>query len=725
MHLRILLLGLLALAALVEVAGLGSIDPQPASAAQYDIVEITALPASPGNGERLSMNNGGQITFFKRPEIDLYLFSGSTFTNINALPGAPPDGLDSIINDSGQIAFRCCNSPSVPGGFNGIFLFDGSSFTEITALLGSPGLGGNNDIDMNNTGRIAWTHLGPPGAQNVDIFLFDAGTFTNISDLPGGPGSGVSASINDLGQILFRTNDSAADIYLFDGGSFTNITDLAGGPGSGFPITGASLNNSGQAAFISSGTLILFDGSSFVDIKALPGGPTGLVLSYSLNDLGQLAIATGASSPPATPGTVLFFDGSGFDTVASGIEGLSKVVLNNNGQIAYQAFGSTGRQIFLATPVADVTPPQMARAIFVNLTTVDIEFNERLDPASAEIVGNYAITPPLTANQATLQPDGQTVRLATSLQTPLTTSTVSASNIKDLAGNIIFAGIGDSAQWTATEPSAAVELGFLNFLTGIGFRIGPEIPPGLEMPYSLFPDGFPRTATLFDGLVVPASTSTQVFDVLPEEDPADVDAIARALSNGLPDIFERLVRFSGSGGSGSSTGSTGAGIEIPVAPNSLVAFIRMTVDPFDIIQRPGDPGFIETSRFNVRLAAFGFPPPIQVDMDIKPGSDPNSISGMSRGLIPVAILSTPEFDAPTEVDKDSLTFGPTGDEESLAFCPKSGEDVNGDGLLDLVCHFHTQDTGFQCGDTEGVLRGETLDGVPVEGSDSVRIVPCR
>ena len=29
------------------------------------------------------------------------------------------------------------------------------------------------------------------------------------------------------------------------------------------------------------------------------------------------------------------------------------------------------------------------------------------------------------------------------------------------------------------------------------------------------------------------------------------------------------------------------------------------------------------------------------------------------------------------------------------------------------------------GDVEGVLRGETLDGVPIEGGDSVRIVPCR
>ena len=57
-----------------------------------------------------------------------------------------------------------------------------------------------------------------------------------------------------------------------------------------------------------------------------------------------------------------------------------------------------------------------------------------------------------------------------------------------------------------------------------------------------------------------------------------------------------------------------------------------------------------------------------------------------------------------------------------AKCSKSSEDVKGDRLLVVVCHFNTQDTGFQAGDTEGILRGETLDGVSIEGRDSVRIV---
>jgi hypothetical protein len=91
----------------------------------------------------------------------------------------------------------------------------------------------------------------------------------------------------------------------------------------------------------------------------------------------------------------------------------------------------------------------------------------------------------------------------------------------------------------------------------------------------------------------------------------------------------------------------------------------------------------------------------------------------------VAILSTLDFDAPNEVDWDSLTFGQIGDEDSLAFCSPSPEDVNNDSYYDLVCHFDTQSSGFECGDEWGYLRGETVDDVPIEGSDSVRIVPCK
>ncbi len=112
----------------------------------------------------------------------------------------------------------------------------------------------------------------------------------------------------------------------------------------------------------------------------------------------------------------------------------------------------------------------------------------------------------------------------------------------------------------------------------------------------------------------------------------------------------------------------------------------------------------------------------EVPIDIKPGSDLNPINPNSIGKIPVALLSTPGFDATAEVDKTSLTFGRTGSENSFSECDEINSDVNGDGLDDLVCKFNTHDTDFQTGDAEGVLRGILLVGAPFESRDSVIIV---
>jgi hypothetical protein len=115
---------------------------------------------------------------------------------------------------------------------------------------------------------------------------------------------------------------------------------------------------------------------------------------------------------------------------------------------------------------------------------------------------------------------------------------------------------------------------------------------------------------------------------------------------------------------------------------------------------------------------------ITVSVDIKPGELPNSINPAGNGFTPVAILSTTTFDAPKQVDTSSLKFGRTGTEASLAFC-SSPEDINADGRLDVVCHFTTSKTGFQLGDGQGVLTGQTVAGTSFRGTDSVVIVPAK
>jgi hypothetical protein len=113
---------------------------------------------------------------------------------------------------------------------------------------------------------------------------------------------------------------------------------------------------------------------------------------------------------------------------------------------------------------------------------------------------------------------------------------------------------------------------------------------------------------------------------------------------------------------------------------------------------------------------------IEVLIDIKPGSFPNSINLKSKGVIPVAILTTAAFDA-TTVAPLSVKFGPAGATE--AHGKGHVEDVNGDGKPDLVLHFRTQETGIQCGDTSASLTGETFEGDPIQGTDTIKTVGCR
>jgi len=124
----------------------------------------------------------------------------------------------------------------------------------------------------------------------------------------------------------------------------------------------------------------------------------------------------------------------------------------------------------------------------------------------------------------------------------------------------------------------------------------------------------------------------------------------------------------------------------------------------------------------------GGPSEIEAEIDIKPGSDPNSINcGQSNGVISVAILTTGSFDA-TTVDHTTVTFegaSETHVDKKTGLPRVHEEDVDGDGDTDLVFHFRLGDANLTCASTEGRLDGETLDGQPIFGVDAVRMVGRR
>jgi hypothetical protein len=107
---------------------------------------------------------------------------------------------------------------------------------------------------------------------------------------------------------------------------------------------------------------------------------------------------------------------------------------------------------------------------------------------------------------------------------------------------------------------------------------------------------------------------------------------------------------------------------------------------------------------------------VELVIEIKPAGYPNSINLGSKGVVPVAILTTDDFDAAT-VDPVTVLFA---DASPLRW---AWEDVDYDGDMDLLFQFKTQELNLDESSTEAMLTGSTFDGLQVEGSDTVNIVP--
>jgi hypothetical protein len=117
------------------------------------------------------------------------------------------------------------------------------------------------------------------------------------------------------------------------------------------------------------------------------------------------------------------------------------------------------------------------------------------------------------------------------------------------------------------------------------------------------------------------------------------------------------------------------------------------------------------------------PTPLPVAIDVKPGDTVNKINLSARGLLPVAVLSTADFDARLFEPEMAHLNDATApmDCSGAAAVRWSYSDVNHDGLVDRVFFFRVQDLTLTSSTTEvmfmahGMYSGEEIHIMGMEG----------
>ena len=120
-------------------------------------------------------------------------------------------------------------------------------------------------------------------------------------------------------------------------------------------------------------------------------------------------------------------------------------------------------------------------------------------------------------------------------------------------------------------------------------------------------------------------------------------------------------------------------------------------------------------------ASINYSCPLEVPIDIKPGSFPSCFNNDDKGLIPVAIFGSPSFNV-HDVDVATVRL------ESLPVATKPNgnymaayEDWDSDGNMDLVVKFVDEEGVFDPSDEYATLTGNLMDGTPFFGVGDICI----
>lgn len=155
-----------------------------------------------------------------------------------------------------------------------------------------------------------------------------------------------------------------------------------------------------------------------------------------------------------------------------------------------------------------------------------------------------------------------------------------------------------------------------------------------------------------------------------------------------------------------------------VQHNMTLSPIGLSWHEFRFLHTTGDGTFHDWIRLEAVVC------PDEVEIDIKPGSDPNCFNNNGHGVIPVAILGSMTMDVtnidPATVELNGLKVKRVGRSDKLL---AHIEDVDGDDIDDMVVQIQDEAGTFPIGFSNATLTWEFYDGMSFSATDEICVVP--
>ena len=414
--------------------------------------------------------------------------------------------------------------------------------------------------------------------------------------------------------------------------------------------------------------------------------PTSVIPQLQDESVSVLSVAVGSGLSAGGLSTLqnLAMDTGGeFVSVENGFE--------LQAEFARLAAEATGQGILAQSPAFDLTNGQATtESIFVDSSlsafTIVVSRAVSSDQFSIDIRNPQGLLVSPGGNVVVSQTDNTTMVEISEPDQGLWTVTVNANNVTDGRGEILAFGQGGLGTLSAGLVSESVMFPTPITVTAtpqfegegvIGANVTAEVtsPDGMVSNITLLDDGSSGDIVAGDGVYTVdfanySGDGSYVFTVRSETQENSAQTLAGE------SLFDELA---------------------PSNSQPVGSFVRFATT---------------TALVN------GVPDIREVPIDIVPYDAGNRVFFGGNLKIVAAFLSTPDFDATTEIDRSTIRFGATGTEAAPTLCYPMNANA-ADRIRDLSCLIRVADTGLDQNSSEGVFTAILTSGEQIIGRDSV------